>query len=132
MMSLKKIFFPTTISIMFSIFYYVGLYINSEIYYLKTLVYKTTEKMRLINDKYDLLLSEFDSLKNNLTNGETPSFADCESQTIIEEVKEVEETILDKQEQDHEYEILDKNSTIPEIRVKIRGSSFADILTKFL
>jgi hypothetical protein len=78
MSSLKRFFFPTTVSIIFSIGYYLGLYINSEIDYLRTLLYKTTERMQLMNDKYDLLLNEFAHLKNNLTNGETTTFVDCE------------------------------------------------------
>jgi hypothetical protein len=122
MLSLKRFFFPTTISIIFSIGYYLGLYINSEIDYLRTLIYRTTERMQIMNDKYDLLLTEFTYLKNNLTNGETTSFVDCETQTIVEK-------IIDDHE--HDYEILDKNSTSPDIRIKTRGSSVADILTKF-
>ena len=125
MSSLKRFFFPTTVSIIFSIGYYLGLYINSEIDYLRTLLYKTTEKMQLMNDKYDLLLNEFAHLKNNLTNGETTTFVDCECQTV-EDVKVV---INGKVfEEEHDYEILDTNSTSPK---KPRGNSVTDILTKF-
>ncbi len=128
MSSLKRFFFPTTVSIIFSIGYYLGLYINSEIDYLRTLLYKTTERMQLMNDKYDLLLNEFAHLKNNLTNGETTTFVDCECQTV-EDVKVV---INGKVfEEEHDYEILDGNSTSPDIKLKTRGNSVADILTKF-
>lgn len=132
MSSLKRFFFPTTVSIIFSIGYYLGLYINSEIDYLRTLLYKTTEKMQLMNDKYDLLLNEFAHLKNNLTNGET-TFVDCECQTV-EDVKVVingNQIVEPIEEHEHDYEILDRNSTSPDIKLKTRGNSVTDILTKF-
>jgi hypothetical protein len=122
MLSLKRFFYPTTVSIIFSIGYYLGLYINSEIDYLRTLLYKTTERMQLMNDKYDLLLNEFAHLKNNLANGETTTFVDCECQTVVEEPQSAEPII------DHDYDILDRNSTSPK---KPRGNSVTDILTKF-
>ncbi len=130
MSSLKRFFFPTTVSIIFSIGYYLGLYINSEIDYLRTLLYKTTERMQLMNDKYDLLLNEFAHLKNNLTNGETTTFVDCECQTV-DDVKVVingNQIVEPIEEHEHDYEILDRNSTSPK---KPRGNSVTDILTKF-
>jgi hypothetical protein len=81
-----------------------------------------------MNDKYDLLLNEFAHLKNNLTNGETTTFVDCECQTVVEEPQLAEHII---EEHDHDYEILDRNSTSPNIKLKPRGNSVTDILTKF-
>jgi hypothetical protein len=130
MIYFRKLFFPTTISIIFSIGYYLGLYINSEIDYLRTLLYKTTERMQLMNDKYDLLLNEFSHLKNNLTNVETTTFVDCECQTMVEETPVIQH-IIEEHDHDHDYEILDKFLTTPDIKVKIRGNSVTDILTKF-
>lgn len=143
MIYLKKIFFSTTISLIFSLGYYLGLYINSEICYLRTLVYKTTEKIKLMNDKYDLLLSEFTHLKHNLTNDkEMRCFIDCESQTIVDKnIEHINENIehinknidekINEYDHDHEYDILDKNTTSPDMKIKIRGNSISNILNKF-
>jgi hypothetical protein len=135
MIYFKKLFFPTTISIIFSIGYYLGLYINSEIDNLKILLFKTSEKLQLMNNKYDLLYNEITHLKNTIADKPCliedlkPISVDCECQTVDENIK----VIINGKvfEEEHDYEILDGNSTSPDIKLKTRRNSVTDILTKF-
>jgi hypothetical protein len=125
----KKIFFPTTISIVFSVSYYYYYYLWLEIECLKTLLYKTNDKMKLVNDKMKLIHDKYDFMFSRLTknengddNGKDIFLVDSESQTQQDDVK------MEEHEHEHDYEILE---TSPNIKVKARGNSVTDILTKF-